>query len=235
MRLLVILGVLLLPGCGGSSHSGATAVTKTDDVRTAYDASVAGLDRQYFDDMSMSSPTQMRQVLLLPDHGTGQMVAEWEGALAAGAAQARLRLPSRLSYVEVFEHRDGQALPLEAAYGYSLQRHDIPSSGDTDAQRVAAAELVLRDFGLTPTSIRVLHPLGPALFVEARTDDPALVDGRMGELETALEGSRSSGLDGMYVAVDGPDGPLFRGEGAARIAEGGQWFADGFDSGIPHG
>jgi hypothetical protein len=56
----------------------------------------------------------------------------------------------------------------------------------------------------------------------------------MGDLETALD-SGHEGLEGLYVAVDGPDGPLFRGQSARRISEGGQWFAKGFDSGIPHG
>lgn len=231
---MVILVLLLLPGCGGGSHSGATVVMKTDDVKAAYDASVAGLDRQYFDDMSMTTPTEMRQVLLVPLGVDGQGLAEWEADLATGATAARLTPPGRLSRVDVFEHSAGHDVPAEEEYGYGIQGSPVSTTHGSDIEIVAGVEGVLRLFHLTPTTVRLLHPLGPALVVEASTDDPASIEGRMGELESALD-SGHSGLEGMYLAVDGPDGPLFRGESAHRIAEGGQWFARGFDSGIPHG
>jgi hypothetical protein len=230
--LFLLAGALALGGCGHSSGSAGDATT--DDVKAAYDASVAGLDRQYFDDMSMSSPTAMRQVLLVPDSRAGQFVAEWEGALAAGATAARLSHPARLTYVEVFEHASGDAVPPDEALGYSIDGPTLSTSQDSESTIEARAAAVLQDFDLTPVTVRVLHPYGPALFVEARTDDESSVSARMGDLERALDPD-GSGLEGMYVEVSGPDGPLFRGESAHRIAEGGQWFAEGFDSGIPHG
>jgi hypothetical protein len=230
----LVVGALVLSGCGHSSDSSSPPVTMTDDVQTAYAAALAGLDRQYFDDMSMSAPTEMRQVLLLPGGRGGQFVAEWEGELAAGATAARLTHPARLTHVDVFEHATSEGIPPDEEYGYSIDGPALQPSHDSDSEIEARAASVLGDFHLTPTTVRVLHPYGPALFVEARTDDASSVSGRMGDLESALDPD-DSGLDGMYVEVSGPDGPLFRGESARRIAEGGQWFARGFDSGIPHG
>src|SRR3954468_4393130 len=91
---------LVLMGCApASSVAKGPALTRTDDVGAAYDAALAGLDRQFFDGMEMSSPTTMRQVLLVSPGGHDQMMAEWEGELAAGAARARLTHPARLSHV----------------------------------------------------------------------------------------------------------------------------------------
>jgi hypothetical protein len=228
-------GALLLVGCGHSpSGAHGTALDTTDDVRVAYDAALDGLDRQYFDSMEMSSSTAMSQVLVVSADKSDQMLAEWEGNLAAGAAGARLTHPSRLSHVDGFEHATGDAAPEDPAYGYAVGGHSVTAAA-TDSEIEEQVASVLRDFRLTPTTVRVLHPLGPAVVVEATAAEAASVDGRMGELEHALSSSRMSGLDGLYVAVSGPDGPLFRGETSARIAEGGQWFAKGFDSGIPHG
>ncbi|MDX6358314.1 MAG: hypothetical protein QOH37_1368 [Nocardioidaceae bacterium] len=225
----------MLAGCGHSTPgANVVTVTRTDDVGAAYDAALAGLDPPYFDGMERSSPDSWRQVLLVPADGSDQMLAEWEGYLAAGAARARLTHPSRLSRVDVFEHAAGEAVPSDAEYGYRVTGHPV-SSPASDSELEAGVASVLREFHLTPTSVRVLHPLGPAVVVEATAPSAASVDGRMGQLESALASSKLSGIEGLYVAVDGPDGPLFRGESAERIAEGGQWFADGFDSGIPHG
>lgn len=225
---------LVLVGCRHSPDaSNVPTVTRTDDVRAAYDAALAGLDTQYFDGLDVSSPTTVRQVLRVAPDGHDQMIAEWEGALAAGAARARLRHPARLSLVAVFEHAAGEAVPDEEEYGYRVTGHPVATRA-SDSELEAEATAVLRGFPLTPTTVRVLHPLGPAVVVEATAADAASVDGRMGELETALS-SRLPGIDGLYLAVDGPHGPLFRGESAARISEGGQWFEKGFDSGIAHG
>jgi hypothetical protein len=225
---------LVLGGCGHSSGATAPTVPKTDNVRAAYNAAVAGLDGQYFDSMSMSAPTQMRQVLLLPGGRAGQFVAEWEGALAAGGTAARLTRSRQLTFVDVFEHTAGDAIPPAEEFGFSIDGPALRPARDSDSELEAHAASVLREFHLTAVSVRVLHPYGPALFVHARTDDSVTVSGRMGDLETALD-SGHEGLEGLYVAVDGPDGPLFRGQSARRISEGGQWFAKGFDSGIPHG
>lgn len=211
-----LAGALVLVGCGHSSGANGPTFTRTDDVEAAYAATLAGLDRQFFDGMEMSSPTTMRQVLLVSPDGSDQMMAEWEGALAAGAARARLRHPSRLRLVDVFEHAAGEAVPSDEEYGYRIGGHAVPSPA-SDSELEARAASVLRDFHLTPTTVRVLHPLGPAVVVVATAADAASVDGRMGELENALAPSRMSGLDGLYVEVNGPHGPLFRGETAARI------------------
>lgn len=233
--LLALIGPFVLAACGHSTPGvNVVASTRTDDVRAAYDAALAGLDRQYFDGLEQSSPGSWRQVLLVAADGSDQMFAEWESYLAAGAARARLEHPSRLSRVDVFEHAVGTAVPPDEEYGFTVPGPAVTATA-SDSELEARVDSVLRDFHLTPTRVRVLHPLGPAVVVEATAPDAASVDGRMGELETALAAPPMSGLDGLYLEVVGPDGPLFRGESAARIREGGQWFAEGFDSGIPHG
>jgi hypothetical protein len=109
--LIGLTAALLLVGCGHSPSAHGPALDTTDDVRVAYDAALDGLDRQYFDGMEMSSSTTMSQVLVVSADKSDQMLAEWEGNLAAGAAGARLTHPSRLRHVDVFEHAAGEAAP----------------------------------------------------------------------------------------------------------------------------
>jgi hypothetical protein len=166
----------------------------------------------------------------------------WEASLAQGAIAERCSLGVRglervmggsSTRFATGKNRDdwggqgtaraGEVFPAEA-------------SGEPDAAIITDAERVLKEFGLTPRTVRVLRPLGPALLVTASTGDVASVQGRMGDLEDALDGGPGRPeFEGLYLAVDGPRGPLFRGQGTWRTGSGGQWFAEGFDSGIPHG
>ena len=83
----------------------------------------------------------------------------------------------------------------------------------------------------------VLHPLGPALLVEARTDDPRSIRGRILDIEHALHGGggKHATFEGLYLSLDGPDGPLVRTGGASRAGGGFGWSARGFHTGFHHG
>jgi hypothetical protein len=261
VRLLLSSVALLLTACGQSSTSGDTASTRSScalgssQLRSAVELTLRGLDPGVFTRFAVLEPPPpplhsdhyagplwaYATVAAAPDPRTQDVSGAWQATLAQGAVAERCSLGtdelqhvvagSTIRYATGTHGSVGGMGVAPAGEVFGAQ-----ASGESDGQLIADATRELRDFGLTPRAVRVLHPLGPALLVVASTDDPASVEGRMGELETALGGARGHRrFEGLYVAVDGPDGPLFRGESAARTAGGGQWFARGFDSGIPHG
>jgi hypothetical protein len=76
------------------------------------------------------------------------------------------------------------------------------------------------------------------LLVEASTDDESSLEGRVPAIENALDGGgwgRHPRFEGVYLAVDGPEGPLVRSGGTRRYAGGFVWAARGFQTGFQHG
>jgi hypothetical protein len=209
----------------------------TDDVATAYAEAVRGLDSEYFGGMEMSGPGVLRQVLLVPDADPrANLLAEWEGMLAAGATAARLTDPRQLRLVDVFEQRPGEAPPPEPDNGFGVDLHPVQTTDDSDAEIIASVDRTLSGFGLSPVVVRVLHPLGPAVYVVATTPDEQRMRNRCNDLGEALDAHGS--YDGVFLQLETAGGRvLMRTYTSTRLTAGGVWFTPGFDElcGIAHG
>jgi hypothetical protein len=253
--------VLLLAACGQSSSPAAVApahcLINSPQLRSATAATLAGLDRGVFArfEVLMPPPPPIRSddyrgplwtYATLPgsrDRTTHDLVGVWEARLAQGAIAERCSLGLADLQQAVaggtVRYATGTERLADEGSGFARAGLVFGAQADqtSDGAIVAEARDVLRRFGLTPRTVRVLHPLGPALLVEATTDDPDSMTGRIPDLETALDGGdqRHPRFEGVYLALDGPGGPLFVGEGTRRDAGGGGWTAPGFDSGIQHG
>ena len=111
------------------------------------------------------------------------------------------------------------------------------ADSDRDEAIASRTKEVLARFALKVDNIRVLHPLGPALFVQATITDPTEIAGGFEGLLNAINGSPYQ-YEGLYVELrDSSGNVVVRGSAAYRIGHGRLWFADGADAalGIGHG
>jgi hypothetical protein len=239
-------------------YARTTCALGSDQLRAATADTLAGLDPGIFSRFRVLEPPPPP---LTSDHYRGplwvyatiagsrdlrtrDMTAEWEARLATGAIAERcsLGMASLPEAVAGFTARyaTGRHRLAGGGAGYSQAGRVLgaQASGESDDEVIATAKRVLADYGLTPRTVRVLHPLGPALLVEASTDDVSSVAGKVPDIGNALDGGgwgEHPRFEGVYLALDGPDGPLVRTGGATRAAGGFGWSAPGFDTGIQHG
>jgi hypothetical protein len=240
------------------AYARTTCLLGSSELRAATAQTLAGLDAGIFSSFRVLEPPPPP---LTSDHYRGplwayatiagsrdlrthDMTGEWEARLAQGAIAERCSLGLAELQKAVAGGTTRYATgthPLAGeGSGYSRAGRVLgaQASGEPDARIIAEAERVLGEHGLTPRTVRVLHPLGPALLVEASTDDVASVTGRVPAIENELDGGGWGShprFEGVYLALDGPEGPLIRTGGATRAAGGFAWTAPGFDSGIQHG
>lgn len=261
---LVVAGLGVWTALARQSHPAAATYTRTTcllgspQLRAATAETLRGLDRGVFQRFSVLEPPPppltsdhyrgpLWTYATLPgsrDVRTRDMSGEWEAQLATGAIAERCSLgltalPQAVAGGSV-RYAEGRHRSEGGGGGYSRSGVVLgaQASGESDSEIVSRARHVLAAFGLAPVTIRVLHPLGPALLVEASTQDAASLAGRVPELLNALAGDGGGEhpvYEGVYLAVDGPDGPLVRDGGAVRDAGGFGWNARGFDTGIQHG
>lgn len=238
--------------------SRATCLLGSDQVRSATSRTLAGLDRGIFSSFKVLEPPPPP---LTSDHYRGplwtyatiagsrdvrthDLTGEWEARLATGAIAERCSL----GLTELQKAVAGGSVHYTtgthrfagggSGYARSGQVFGAQASGESDAEIIAQAQQVLGDYGLTPVTVRVVHPLGPALLVEASTDDVGSISGKVPEIENALDRGDwgdDPEFEGLYLALDGPDGPLIRSGATTRDAGGFGWTSPGFDSGIQHG
>jgi hypothetical protein len=255
---LLAAALFLLSACATHGTDPAPAAMScpvgSANLGTAVAETLAGLDPAIFTRFRVGSPPPIHlgrysgplfayATIRGSAASTGQQLGEWEAYLAQGAIGTRCALGhSNVSQVmagSAFRFQSGPDRYLGGGAGSAAAGLVVAaqSGGWSDAAITASAARTLGTFGLRVTSIRVLRPLGPALFVRARTADPHTVEGRMDALQTALEGPQHRWrYDGLYVAIDDARGrPLFRGQFAPRAGEGGFWSAPDFDSGVAHG
>jgi hypothetical protein len=245
-------------GLQGPSYTRTTCLLGSPEVRAATKLTLAGLDPGIFSSFKVLEPPPPP---LSSDHyrgplwtyatlagsrdvGTHDLTAEWEARLATGAIGERCSLG--LADVQqavaggTVRYAEGRHRFVNEGSGFSRAGRVLGAQADgaSDAETIAQATRVLGQYGLTPRVVRVLHPLGAALLVEASTDDVAAVSGRVPQIENALDGGGWGAhprFEDLYLALDGPDGPLVQVGVATRDAGGFGWVAAGFDSGINHG
>jgi hypothetical protein len=99
------------------------------------------------------------------------------------------------------------------------------ASGESDSKIEQDVDATLASYDLQPDQVRVLHPLGPAVWVVATTNDPSQFPGRFDEIQNAIMGiAPDIEYEGLYLEIDNAQGePLMRVGNAIRNGGGVSW------------
>lgn len=250
---LALIGGAATAVVRGHRHSGASshvaAETTTYPQQSLPDATkdtLAGLDAGEFVDVRLQQQvaadgaplTSVAPGMLIAikapteDHGAS-IPAQWEALVAEGAIADRMAgdapaLQDVVGNLDVsLTLPDGTTDDVGGGAGYvtSGQVFGAQASGESDAEIERHVDQVLASYGLRSVRVRVLHPLGPAVWVVASTDDESRIRGRFDELQNALLGTAPDiAYEGLYLEVDNPKGePLIRVGNALRNGGGVSW------------
>jgi hypothetical protein len=163
----------------GQSAGSVGPVPQAADVPTALSLTMDGLDLDLFSTIRIGSPppdpprgpglwlyaTVARPTAPVPHDHTGV----WEAELAAGAVADRCAGDNtNLSWVVngVTIHTEGTPSGDDEGGMGSARAGQIfaaQASGESDQAMIDGIDGVLTSYGLTPTQVRVVHPLGPAV------------------------------------------------------------------------
>jgi hypothetical protein len=174
-------------------------------------------------------------------YGGAAVSAQWEADLAQGAVADRIAVDGATDLADVIagssvtlELPDGTTEDLGGGAGDirpgQLFADQDMNLGDADiSQRVRG---ILDKFGLAAVEIRVLRPLGPAVYVVASADKASDLDGSYDAIRAAILDDPVR-YEGLYLEVDLPDGtPIVRGAQALRSGAGTLWIAPGLDDAV---
>jgi hypothetical protein len=235
-----------------------TTTYEPQDVDSAVAATLDGLDRDLFADLYLGNPRctdscdgswVFASVRLAPGEAAGvggaALPSLWQADLAQGAIAERIAgdafdLHDVVSGSDVtLRFEDGTTEDLGGGAGdiQPGQLFAAQATGESDTSIVADVETALREYGLAPTTVRVLHPLGPAVYAQARVEDVNTIGGDWSAIQSAILGDPYR-YEGLYLEIDGLDGQaLARGATSYRSGSGRVWFEPGMDSvlGIAHG
>jgi hypothetical protein len=235
----------------------APAIGATESSQSVDDAvreTLAGLDQADFAGLRVDSPPPgqpgrvglwMYATVNAPSSSDGSTVGpEWEAYLAQGAIADRiahgtddLGLVIGGSTV-LLNNKTGDPIEIGGGTGNvkAGRVFAAQAANESDKNIATSANLALAKFGLKATTLNVLHPLGPALYVVATTSDVATIKGQYHHILSALQGDGN--YEGIYLEIDDSAGrALVRTGSAFRAGGGSVWFADGYDQilGIVHG
>jgi hypothetical protein len=235
-----------------------TTTYEPQDVDSAVAATLDGLDRDLFAELRVGNPGctdscdgswVFASVRLAPGEvagvGGAALPSLWQADLAQGAIAERIAgdavdLRDVISGSDVtLRFDDGTTEDLGGGAGdiQPGQLFAAQATGESDSSIVADVQTALREYGLAPTTVRVLHPLGPAVYAQARVDDVSTIRGDWSAIQSAILGDPFR-YEGLYLEIDGSDGhALARGATSYRSGSGMVWFEPGMDSvlGIAHG
>jgi hypothetical protein len=130
---------------------------------------------------------------------------------------------------------DGSIKPADGGAGDVAAGQSF--SNAPDDQIIAAAKSTLASYGLQPHEVRVLHPLGPALYVVATVADLKKIQGQLELLRHDLIGKPAL-YEGLYLELrDSAGESLARYAIALRSGTGRLWIRPGLDVdlGTAHG
>jgi hypothetical protein len=217
--------------------------------------SLAGVDEKLFVSTSLRSPAEgvpgrlALYTTVRADSGIDgdPMLPEWEAYLVAGAVAERLTgsgpINTALGWVvntavdpsgSVVDARGGAISPYLAGTRF-------PAAGLSDTE-IASKLVKLTDVqGVRLSSVRVLHPLDPAVVVTVQLPEAATFtydDYRKLDSAVSNLGSTEGGcaFEGSYLEIDSADGkPLARSAGTCRAGTGFAWTRSDSPFEIPHG
>jgi hypothetical protein len=227
-----------------------TDIPQSDDPQAAVEATLAGLDTSAFANIHIGTPPSREDwpglwlyaTVQDDSAGDGSLHSIWEADVAQGIIADRLAAGSSNladvvsgSSIEV-RADDGSSSPVTGGAGDIQTGQLFDASGLSDDEIENAIRVTLQQYGLTATSINVLHPLGPAVSVIATVPDAKdLSDFTI--MQMALVGKPVQ-YEGLYIEVDLPDGsPVVRSTAAYRSGAGRLWIAPGYEDvvGVGHG
>jgi hypothetical protein len=225
-----------------------TSVPQATDPQAALDSTLKGLDSGVFLSVRLGDPPSKSDRPGLWLYATvqgsslkvgGDVAAAWEADLAQGAVADRLAqgysdLSSVVSGSSIdFESSDGTVTPVTGGAGDVVTSQSFV--GGSDESIISSVDSVLLKYSLTPTEVRVLHPLQPAVSVVATVKDPAQINGQFEEIWNAIEGSPMQ-YEGLYLEIDSADGsPIVCSSADYRNGSGRLWIDPKFDSDIGEG
>lgn len=174
----------------------------------------------------------------------GCMLGTWESDLLQGAVAELINsdsadlanvivgssLTAKLPDGELVDEGGGAG---DVAAGQQFSDKGIDDSAIRDQVTTAVTNL-----NLSVQSIRVLHPLDPAVAVIAKTSTPDTAVAALAPLLNAVRGAPGQfRFEGVYIEIDGPDGtPLAKSATAYRTTAGRQWTSPTAGEGsLPHG
>jgi hypothetical protein len=232
---------------GVSSHFAAETTTyPQQSLPDAIRDTLAGLDADEFVDVRLEQQasadgtplTSVAPGMLIDikapaeDHGAS-IPAQWEAMVAEGAIADRIAgdapaLQDVVGNLDVtLTLPDGTTDDVGGGTGYvtSGEVFGAQASGVGDSEIEQHVDTVLASYGLRSDRVRVLHPLGPAVWVVASTDDSSRIRGRFDELQNALLGTAPDfSYEGLYLEIDNAKGePLIRVGNALRNGGGVSW------------
>ena len=240
---------LLLTQYTASLGGKYTSESNTEPLSQALD----GVDRHIYSDIHLGAAPadEVRGTWLyakIPTTGdsTTDAMHVWETDLVQGAV-AEYISEGKASNLASFV--TGASVELVDADGSSHEvdsgAGDIAAGQQFPAQKSGISDIALRNqivdrlrsAGLAADSIRVLHPLGPALAVTVKVNSLDEVRGRFAQLAVELFGSDPE-VEGYFLEVQWADGtPLVRQSTSFRSGAGRLWIADGYQDlvGAIHG
>lgn len=260
---LLVAGVGAASASGVLDGSGSTPMSyapSTGDITQAPDPTSAermvlqGLDQSLFESVSFDDPPspKYRPGLWMYVTMRGTTVSDgnylptlWQAELAQGAIADHLSagVTNLADVIEgstiLLDTGDGAA-PREIGGGAgdvaAGQIFGAQSSQASDATISTHVKSALEGVGLSPQEVRVLHPLGAAVYIRASIDDPSKIQGQFDSILNSVQAGGE--YEGIYLEIEASDGtPLVRSANAYRIGAGSVWFAPGNDEllNINHG
>jgi hypothetical protein len=239
-------------GQGDAGKSSNLAAANASYPQQSFDDAVkdteGGLDADWFINVSLEQQSgadgkvdpslapSMRVNIKAPskDQG-GEVTAEWEAMVLEGAVADRMAGDAaHLQDVignesTVITLPDGTTDDVGGGAGYvvSGERFSAETSGLSDEVIRRNVADALSKFGLTSINVRVLHPLGPAVFVTATTSQPDDVASRIDDIQNAFLGtSPDLNYEASYLEIDDAQGtPLARVGNALRNGGGISWIS----------
>jgi hypothetical protein len=188
-----------------------------EPIDTALAESMAGIDPGVVIDAHVGAAptgqtagTYLYEQIALPrttDNGEA-IPLMWEAELVEGATAERTAhdgwlLHAVRGFVETGRKPDGQVVSLDMD-GVG----NIPSgqqfTGGSDDSITSWATALLEKYGVTPVSVRVLHPLSPAVMIIGQVSSDALSNGQLIGLTTDLGLGKC--CEGTYLELQTPDG-----------------------------
>jgi hypothetical protein len=165
----------------------------------------------------------------------------WDSNLALGAA-AQLSATTQATIDQVISSAtaigpNAKGTPTSTDLGVGAVALNQSFDSPSDADLTSHVSDVAKQFGLTVSSVQILHPLESALSVTFNVADDASINWTIDQLRDALVGTTPD-VEGVFIQINGPGSTPLLQEGAAyRTGGGGLWFANGQDSrfGALHG
>lgn len=226
-------------------------------VEDAVAATMRGLDAATFQKVAttVNSDTKLPELQVavnVPGVGDGgDLIPEWEAALLAGVAAERLTAAGAInktigSYEYVAVDPKGKVLDQEgAALPPNVAGAVFPASKLDDVQIVSKIKALTKAHGFSADSIKILHPLGPAIVITVRLPSGAVDESenyRLWQVDLAtLDGL--SGKDQELCATEGYAVKVVDSAGktvmvatrSCRTGAGSYWALPGGPIDLPHG